>query len=385
MESMFSLCIALTSIDVTGFETGNVTDMSSMFNECNNLERIDVSNFNTKKVKFMNTMFNNCGKLTTLNLSSFSTEGILQLDYMFNGCNNLKTIYVSDKWNLGSNVSHENMFTNCSSLVGGAGTAFDASHVDGEYAHIDGGTDNPGYFTDGNIIGDVNHDGSITIADVTALVNIILGKSTCEDTWGDAKLTFNLTRRVDAGYDPISYEFDDEALQTLTSALHLTPAELATVMEQNTTSSMTSGKARLFAVDENGDPICVGETGQPYGYWYNADGIVTTWGSNAKVAITIDQETLSDGKIRLDVFTYSGGSEAGDTYTIKQALRYIDNNGNVGTLWLTYNIVFDATIDESTTELTFAKKHQSVADVNGDGSITIADVTALVNIILGKN
>lgn len=28
--------------------------------------------------------------------------------------------------------------------------------------------------------------------------------------------------------------------------------------------------------------------------------------------------------------------------------------------------------------------NQGMADINGDGSVTIADVTALVNIILGK-
>ena len=39
------------------------------------------------------------------------------------------------------------MFTDCTSLVGGQGTVFDASHVDAAYAHIDGGPSDPGYFT----------------------------------------------------------------------------------------------------------------------------------------------------------------------------------------------------------------------------------------------
>ena len=42
------------------------------------------------------------------------------------------------------------MFADCLKLVGGAGTVFDANHVDYTYAHIDGGTANPGYFTDKN-------------------------------------------------------------------------------------------------------------------------------------------------------------------------------------------------------------------------------------------
>ena len=43
--------------------------------------------------------------------------------------------------------SSENMFSGCSSLVGGAGTTYDENHTDVEYAHIDEGPSNPGYLT----------------------------------------------------------------------------------------------------------------------------------------------------------------------------------------------------------------------------------------------
>ena len=40
------------------------------------------------------------------------------------------------------------MFSGCTSLVGGSGTAYSVSHNDdASYARIDGGTSNPGYFT----------------------------------------------------------------------------------------------------------------------------------------------------------------------------------------------------------------------------------------------
>ena len=39
------------------------------------------------------------------------------------------------------------MFSFCENVVGGAGTTFDWGHTEGEYARIDGGPDNPGYFT----------------------------------------------------------------------------------------------------------------------------------------------------------------------------------------------------------------------------------------------
>ena len=73
------------------------------------------------------------------------------------------------------------MFDKCNSLVGGQGTTYNASHVDKTYAHIDGGTSNPGYFSEkgGTFLrGDVNGDNNVSIADVTALIDIVLDGDT---------------------------------------------------------------------------------------------------------------------------------------------------------------------------------------------------------------
>ena len=49
----------------------------------------------------------------------------------------------------GDNASSSGkMFTQCKSLSGGKGTSYDAAHTDKVYARIDGGAENPGYFTD---------------------------------------------------------------------------------------------------------------------------------------------------------------------------------------------------------------------------------------------
>ena len=75
-------------------------------------------------------------------------------------------------------------FTGCTSLVGGQGTAYDPAHTGADYAHIDGGTSNPGYFTakDANLRGDVNGDNSVSIGDVTALIDILLSGETAPQT-----------------------------------------------------------------------------------------------------------------------------------------------------------------------------------------------------------
>ena len=108
---------------------------------------LDVSNFDTSKVTNMGSMFVN-SKATTLDLSNFNTSNVTNMAQMFNSSTNLKTIYVSDKFNTNNVTSSANMFTDSTKLVGGAGTKYDSTKIDKAYAHIDGGTSNPGYFTD---------------------------------------------------------------------------------------------------------------------------------------------------------------------------------------------------------------------------------------------
>ncbi len=154
------------------------------FYEMRKLESITGMNYlNTSEVTRMDAMFSRCYKLTSLDLSSFNTSNVTDLTEMFRGSAALLTIYVGDGWRLSdmAQAVSRNVFNDCTSLVGGQGTAYDANHVDADYAHIDGGTDNPGYFSEkpAFIRGDVNGDGEVNIGDVTALIDyLLLGKAT---------------------------------------------------------------------------------------------------------------------------------------------------------------------------------------------------------------
>ena len=59
MSDMFSRCYKLNSIDLSNFNTNNVTNMSDMFSGCKSSNSIDLSNFNTTNVTDMSGMFNN--------------------------------------------------------------------------------------------------------------------------------------------------------------------------------------------------------------------------------------------------------------------------------------------------------------------------------------
>ena len=127
------------------------SDSGGMFDSCTGIETLDLSNFDTSNVTSMSWMFYNCSSLKTLNISKFDTSKVTNMSEMFEGCSSLKTIYVSDAFDT-SKIDHirngsNNIFSNCIALVGGNGTTYDANHTDDSYAHIDK-ADNPGYFTE---------------------------------------------------------------------------------------------------------------------------------------------------------------------------------------------------------------------------------------------
>ena len=89
MSRMFYQCRSLSSLDLGNFDTSNVTKMSGMFAECNSLINLDLSSFNTSNVTSMHAMFYGCDSLTNLDLSSFNTSNVTDMYSMFNGCRSL--------------------------------------------------------------------------------------------------------------------------------------------------------------------------------------------------------------------------------------------------------------------------------------------------------
>lgn len=95
---------------------------------------------------------------------------------MFENSNKHTTVYVGNGWTTTSVSNSTEMFYNCTSIVGGKGTTYNASHIDKAYAHIDGGPSNSGYFTEKSAAtrGDVDDNGNVNISDVTTLTNFLL-------------------------------------------------------------------------------------------------------------------------------------------------------------------------------------------------------------------
>jgi surface protein len=59
-----------------------------MFYDCLSLKELNLSNFNTNNVTNMNCMFFRCSSLKELNLSYFNINNVTEMDGMFFGCPN---------------------------------------------------------------------------------------------------------------------------------------------------------------------------------------------------------------------------------------------------------------------------------------------------------
>ena len=145
MEGMFRGCAALTSLDLSNFNTANVTTMAHMFRD-SNFPVLDLSAFDTSHVTDMRSMFYQNSNLTVLNIAGWQTANVVNINSMMVRCTQLTTIIASRDWDINANLLSTYAFFQCSALVGGNGTTYSSAHIDAEYARIDRpGT--PGYFT----------------------------------------------------------------------------------------------------------------------------------------------------------------------------------------------------------------------------------------------
>ena len=85
MEVMFQDSKA-TSIDLSSFDTSNVTNMYGMFQD-SKVTSLDLSSFDTSKVTTMRSMFDSSAATEIKGLENFNTSKVTKMDEMFAGTN----------------------------------------------------------------------------------------------------------------------------------------------------------------------------------------------------------------------------------------------------------------------------------------------------------
>ena len=129
MSNMFYKCSNLTG-NIPNFNTNNVTNMQRMFYDCSNLTG-NIPNFNTGNVIKMSSMFYNCLNLTGGNFNFTTVSKVTNMSNMFYGCNNLNQDALNSIYNMcinATSVSQKNL-SNSSSYSPLYGTKFNNSYI----------------------------------------------------------------------------------------------------------------------------------------------------------------------------------------------------------------------------------------------------------------
>ena len=438
MSDMFSGCTSLNTLNVNNFNTSNVTDMSYMFDNCISMSKLDLLNFNTAYVTNMECMFSRCSSISAIDLSSFNTSNVTNMmgmfynfawlgglkcldvsgfdvskvtdmSYMFYNCDGLTTIYCDDSWNCEKSNA---MFESCTKLRGAI--PYDASKTDCTYANTV-----TGYFTN-TIIPDT-FDIKLSDYPITSV--------NCNDLTAIPGVTGT------ASYDneTKTLYLEDASIAELTStggyALHTT----LDTLRINVTGDCSISSSRGTGIFANSRNVVIGGTGT----------LDITAGANGIVMNNTSTNTLDiDGKVTVNVTADSYGIQGreyiqrvgltGSTKTYYRTTLKVGGEGSklsvngttkcfqtlggfipaegyevtapsrttyCGTVdGVAYNtfcrlsLSFGKELSDPTTTLTpvagtavVIEKPYILGDVNGDGSITMADANMVVNYFLSTD
>ena len=115
MHEMFYGCRGLKSVDLSGWDTSSLVDIQYMFCYCKSLKSLDLSNWDTSSLKDAHCAFEECSSLEFIDVSTWNTEKLEDARWMFCECSKLKSIDLT-KWNTSKISGTAGMFDRCSSL-----------------------------------------------------------------------------------------------------------------------------------------------------------------------------------------------------------------------------------------------------------------------------
>ncbi len=114
-STLFRLLENLTSLDLNGFDTSNVTKMGGMFSYCSSLKSLDLTGLDISNVEYTGSMFYGCSALKSLDLRGLDASKVISMYQMFYGCDKLIDLKL-DGFITSELDDTANMFENCSSL-----------------------------------------------------------------------------------------------------------------------------------------------------------------------------------------------------------------------------------------------------------------------------
>lgn len=114
MQSMF-MESTIRSINLSNLDVSSVENMSGMFNCAYGLEELDLSGWKTNSLIYMAAMFNACDKLKVLNVNHFNIKNVKSFSETFRACEKLTELDLSS-WDTSNATDMQGMFDRCSDL-----------------------------------------------------------------------------------------------------------------------------------------------------------------------------------------------------------------------------------------------------------------------------
>ncbi len=133
-SGMFMLSSSLESLDLTGWDTSNVTNMGGMFGGISpSLEYLDLSVLDVSNVTDMSGMFGS-SDIQKVNLTGWNTSNVITMERMFEDADSLMELDLST-WDVSSVTNMSEMFAYCDSLTSVNISGWDTSDVT-DMAHM---------------------------------------------------------------------------------------------------------------------------------------------------------------------------------------------------------------------------------------------------------
>ena len=154
----------------------------------------------------------------------------------------------------------------------------------------------------------------------------------------DVTYTYDVTFPRDTqGYSGASVSVSGQAAATLGTAFQMQNTDIASKMQNYSSSGPSNGRVMFYAVNPDGQLAKSGSTANGYGHWFDKSGKVCAY-SSGYVYSEFNASSL--------VFTlgqYPGKCANGSKYTIRQALRYKKAAGEEAVAKFVFNITIGST------------------------------------------
>lgn len=199
---------------------------------------------------------------------------------------------------------------------------------------------------------------------------------------GDCTFTYDLSfPKSSSGYEGTTVSVSGQAAATLGTAFQLSLTSIGTKMQAWSAQGPANGRIMFYGVNANGDLANSGSTANGYGHWFNASGNVSSYASGYVYS------EFQPSMLTFQLGQYPGKCKEGNTYTIRQALRYRKNPKE----YAQANFVFNITVGGSAATVSLRSidyqnpdaSTEPDGDVNQDGTTDVADIATVISVMAG--